>query len=301
MKIAFIGWGSLFWDSRYLKKKGNWQEDGPLLPIEFARQSERTPLTLVLFPQASDVQTLWTLTKITDLKKAIAALAKREHTKEGYIGYFSRLDKSSRCNVIPDVLSRIKKWTIEKELDGVVWTDLPKKFKVDLTAENEDDSEMEVGTEANKEIVRDIRTDVTEETVSAYISQLSTEEMEKEKNYVTRLHYQIDTKIRKMLRSEFGWRSLTEYAHGFWLDKNIFIMADDAEIKKVPRKSYSIGIQNVEEADMLILTDVVEMIVDDNGKILGEEKRPNLGIWLDAVNEAIAECERKEKTRVLNC
>jgi len=32
---------------------------------------------------------------------------------------------------------------------------------------------------------------------------------------------------------------------------------------------------------MLILTDVVEMTVDNNGKMLYVDKRLNLGLWLD--------------------
>lgn len=196
MRIALIGWGSLFWNSSGLKIIGGWKEGGPYLPIEFARESEKTPLTLVLFPQASDVQTLWAQTKITDLKEAIAALAKREGTKEVNIGYFSRLDGSSRCNAVPEVLARIEKWTDEKELDAVVWTDLKARFRKDLKME------------------------VNEENVFDRISELPTEDFEKEGKYVTRVHDQIDTKIRRMLRLKFGWRSLTEYEHGFWLDKN---------------------------------------------------------------------------------
>lgn len=292
MKIAFIGWGSLYWNPSGLKINGEWKEDGPCLPIEFARQSETTPLTLVLFPQASDVQTLWVLTKITSLEEAITALARRERTSRDNIGYYSRLDGSSRCNTIPEVLPRIKKWTAEKELDVVIWTDLPSKFEVDLT---EDDSEATIGDSSEREPVHDIRTEVNEENVLEYFSRLRAEEFEKEKNYVIRTHDQIDTKIRRMLRLRYGWRSLTEYKHGFWLNKNTFIMADEVEIKKVRRSNQAYVSAGSEEADMLILTNAVEMTVDNNGKILGEDKHEHFGLWLDAVNKAMADYERKKE------
>lgn len=46
---------------------------------------------------------------------------------------------------------------------------------------------------------------------------------------------------------------------------------------------------------MLILNNVVEMTVDKNGKILDSELKPNMGLWLDTVNKAIA----NEKTETI--
>jgi hypothetical protein len=91
-----------------------------------------------------------------------------------------------------------------------------------------------------------------------------------------------------MLEIKFGWRSLTEYQHGFWLDKNTFVTSDKVEIRKVRRPNMLRSSEGNDEADMLILTNALGMTVDNNGKILGETMHPNFGVWLDAVNRAMA-------------
>lgn len=49
MKIAVLGWGSLIWDQGNLQiNDDRWHTAGPLLPIEFARISGGSRLTLVI-------------------------------------------------------------------------------------------------------------------------------------------------------------------------------------------------------------------------------------------------------------
>ncbi|HOW68396.1 MAG TPA: hypothetical protein P5055_13320 [Candidatus Paceibacterota bacterium] len=48
MSIAILGWGSLIWNPRDLPITGDWQGDGPVLPIEFTRISDNGRLTLVI-------------------------------------------------------------------------------------------------------------------------------------------------------------------------------------------------------------------------------------------------------------
>ncbi len=50
MKIAILGWGSLLWQPKDLQfDKGiGWSENGPMLPVEFARISKDGRLTLVI-------------------------------------------------------------------------------------------------------------------------------------------------------------------------------------------------------------------------------------------------------------
>ena len=50
MKIVCIGWGSLVWDPGVLRCVGDWQTDGPTLPLEFARVWRDGRLALVLTP-----------------------------------------------------------------------------------------------------------------------------------------------------------------------------------------------------------------------------------------------------------
>src|SRR6266446_8766603 len=74
--IACIGWGSLIWDSRDLPHRGSWQNDGPLLPVEFARESggktdgPGEKITLVICPDTPRVRTYWALLDVPDISRA---------------------------------------------------------------------------------------------------------------------------------------------------------------------------------------------------------------------------------------
>lgn len=185
MKIAFLGWGSLIWNTRVLKIKDCWKTDGPFLPIEFARISNCISkdgrLTLVLYPCASSVQTLWALSAYNDLDQAIENLACREQTSKGNIGFACILDNSSRCKTVPNILPIIQCWAREKKLDAVVWTDLRSNFK----------------EKKQKEL--------NEDNVIEYLRNLKGETLRKAKTYICKAPKQIRTKIRHRITQEFGW------------------------------------------------------------------------------------------------
>src|SRR3972149_8077702 len=177
MKIAFLGWGSLILCPRCLKIKGSWNTDGPFLPIEFARVSKDKTLTLVLYRDADDVQTLWAYASHTDLLEAIKNICQREETSLKNIGFISIPDSQSHCNVIPEVLNRIKHWAKGKRLDAVVWTDLPLKFK-EVTG-----------------------MDFNEDNVLGSLRGLKGDTLNKAKTYVMKAPRQIVTKTRRRIEN----------------------------------------------------------------------------------------------------
>jgi len=121
--IACLGWGSLVWEPRELPTRGIWFQDGPLLPIEFARQSQDDRITLVIVPQPDEVvlvRSLWTLLNVRDLREARVKLKEREGTVLRRIATWS--DDGDEAD------GPIGLWARRLGLDGVVWTALPPKF-----------------------------------------------------------------------------------------------------------------------------------------------------------------------------
>ncbi|MFZ7137859.1 MAG: hypothetical protein ACOWW1_05525 [archaeon] len=176
MKIAVLGWGSLFWDPRMLKMSGEWKNDGPCLPIEFARVSSFNRLTLVIHPGVPCVKTLWINSACEDLRDAIQNLADREDTFASNIGFISIPDNESRCNVVKGILPIIESWATTKKIDALIWTDL---------ASN--------------------RPKFTFEDVLDHLRGLKGEELKKAEEYVRKAPEQIRTERRSLIEQEFGW------------------------------------------------------------------------------------------------
>ena len=181
MKIAVLGWGSLKWDPRNIQIRGEWDEDGPFLPVEFARISRKERLTLVLYPDAKDVRTLWAYSTFENLHQAKENLREREGTVIEKIGYVSISDNKRNCQVIPDALDSIRRWAEEKELDAVIWTDLSSNFK------------ERTGMDFN------------EDNIIKYLKNLTGKELEEAEKYVRRAPKQVKTRIRRRIEKELGW------------------------------------------------------------------------------------------------
>lgn len=129
LTIACLGWGSLVWDPRNLPIRGPWFDDGPLLPVEFARVSSNERVTLVICNVDYRVRVLWALMNAQDLNTAKRDLAAREGIKdseiERSIGYWEAATEQSYGAAATDIAA----WATTKRLDGVVWTSLQAGLK----------------------------------------------------------------------------------------------------------------------------------------------------------------------------
>lgn len=119
MTIVCLGWGSLCWKPGTLPVAADWRNDGPTLPLEFARVSRDGRITLVVTDEGKDVPVLWAQLAVANLDEAIAALAGREgvtsHTLIGRV--------PTRAGNYP-YGERIAAWARDRGIAGVVWTAL---------------------------------------------------------------------------------------------------------------------------------------------------------------------------------
>ncbi|WP_028219516.1 hypothetical protein [Paraburkholderia oxyphila] len=183
--IACLGWGSLVWDSRDLPSKGNWHNDGPLLPVEFARESgakknqRGDKITLVICPNSARVRTYWVLLDVPDLTVARKCLAAREGIPKNWetdIGFADRVSGHAH-GLEADTIAA---WADANSLTGVVWTNLPSKF----------DGQHLMPSEA--EVVAFLRAlDGTNRTAA--------------ERYVRNAPTQIDTPYRQAIEQNLGW------------------------------------------------------------------------------------------------
>lgn len=174
--IACLGWGSLIWDPRDLPIQGCWAEDGPLIRLEFARQSQDQRITLVIECSARPMRSLWALIDSETLENAHEALRLREgkKVKPEHIGVWS---SGSRA---PDSIPELDKWASAKQLDHVIWTALPPKFG---------------GEEKTP----------TKEEVVSHLQKLTGAKRESAEKYIRLAPPQIDTAYRRHIEEVLHW------------------------------------------------------------------------------------------------
>lgn len=183
MKIACLGWGSLIWNPENLPIKSEWFTNGPLLPIEFTRQSNDGRLTLVITKDAKPLVTLWALMTSTDLEDAKQSLATRENIGENNINRdIGSIQKDEITEVEIEII--IQKWLKDLNLDAAIWTNLNPKFN---------------------------RKDIspTLDTAVKYLKDLKNAEiMRRAEEYIRKAPRQIDTEFRRKFEAEFGWNPI---------------------------------------------------------------------------------------------
>lgn len=180
-RIAILGWGSLIWRPEGLPIQRKWFEDGPLIPVEFARQSSDGRVTLVICPDARPVRALWTLMDITDLSGAAEALADREGISRKNVP--KSIGQWEAGGPLPVAIPGLDEWAVSRTIDAVVWTDLPCKFE---------------------NIIRK----PTAEQVIEYLSGLVGARRDVAEEYVRRAPRQTDTDYRRLIEAKFGWSFL---------------------------------------------------------------------------------------------
>ena len=181
--IACLGWGSLVWNPGSLPIRRQWFTDGPLIPVEFLRQSSGGRITLVLDESVkSHVRSLWSLMDTDDLDVAKEALREREEIKPEHPEYIETWSTAVGC---PSLIPELSRWANSRGVDSVIWTALPAKLKgVTGRAPN------------GKEIL-------------GYLKTLTGSRRDNAENYIRRTPKQIDTDIRRQIEAALGWTPLT--------------------------------------------------------------------------------------------
>ncbi len=177
--IACLGWGSLIWDPRELPIYRQWFRDGPLIKVDFLRQSDNNRITLVLHESAEYVRSLWTLMSVKELEDAKKKLAFRESISDKnidkYIGSWSINDEE------PDNIKNISSWAMPRGIEHVIWTALPPKY------------------DGKNNVCPDIV------QVNTHLSSLEGPERDSAERYVRNTPVQIDTDFRRKIEAKLGW------------------------------------------------------------------------------------------------
>jgi hypothetical protein len=177
MTIGCLGWGSLVWDPRDLPLRGEWFLDGPLIPIEFSRQSQDGRITLVIDTRAKLVRSLWAILSVDDLDAAISSLARREGITNNLREKIGRWAGTDDENVVTRAIGT---WAQRAGLDAVVWTALSPKF--------------------NGQPKRPSKTRLLK-----YLRDLPSEKQRRAETYIRKAPRQIDTDFRRAIELRLGW------------------------------------------------------------------------------------------------
>lgn len=131
MVTVILGWGSLIWDDypTFNRQRGEWQDDGPALRLEFSRISggkRKGALTLVIDnDNGAHCRVKYAQSKRRNPHDAVCDLRSREGTILKRVGYYFVGTGESG---VPEVPDSIKTWASGKGIDVVIWTGLGSNF-----------------------------------------------------------------------------------------------------------------------------------------------------------------------------
>lgn len=133
VKVAILGWGSLIWDIQpdFDSQVGAWNNNGPVLPVEFCRisDSRKGALTLVTDRKlGTKVKTFYALSRQRNPYDAICDLRSRERTIIEKIGCINLITGEEQSQD-PEIAKIIKDWAKRESIQITVWTDLESNFR----------------------------------------------------------------------------------------------------------------------------------------------------------------------------
>ena len=177
MKIACLGWGSLLWKHGVLPVVGEWHADGPVLPIEFARESDGGELATVICESAAEQTSWWAMLSTGDVGEARELLRQREEVDTHHPDWIGDTESDTAYPHRASILE----WAAAKGIDAVVWTALPPRCD---------------GVEGRAP---------DPQTAASYLGRLTGSEREHAEAYVRRVPAAISTRNRAAIESGLGW------------------------------------------------------------------------------------------------
>jgi hypothetical protein len=177
--FACLGWGSLIWEPGNLPILQKWRENGPILPLEFARRSNDGRITLVVCEEGTPCPTLWTTLSCSSLDEARQALAVREGLpSERHAAFCTNTRTSDHHGA-----ELVQAWAEKRGFAGVVWTGLPPKSPT--TNKNNDYPSID--------------------DVISHLGELEGHSAGRAEEYVRKAPKQIATSYRARIIEDLGW------------------------------------------------------------------------------------------------
>lgn len=190
--IGILAWGSLVWRPTHcettleLRTPGQWEPDGPPLPLEFARISRDGSLTLVVVPDYPHLVTaLWSVSAFDDLDAAVRNLAARECIRTNLSSIHGVDQDGSPIGSVPmPIASTVHQWLRDHPASpqAAIWTGL--------------------GTQPSRWRQRGYDDGFTPDNAIAYLRSLRDDQDHQAFEYLRRTPEQIKTPVRPRAEEE---------------------------------------------------------------------------------------------------
>ncbi len=126
-QIVCVAWGSLLWNLKGFPIEGDWQQGGPLIPLEYARHSDGEIVSLVVVDGVPHQPTSWATVALDSLDAAREALRAREDVRANVTEWIGSIPRPAHVDY-PQAHA-FTAWLEHNGADAVVWTALPAKSR----------------------------------------------------------------------------------------------------------------------------------------------------------------------------